>query len=47
MNNTHAIEFYQMARLEGLDLYAPLEESFLDMMFQQLFNTEYGRLVRI
>lgn len=36
---THAIDFYQMARLEKLDSYSPLEETSQYMMFQQW--TEY------
>lgn len=36
---THAIDFYQMARLEELDSYSPLEETSKYVMFQQW--TEY------
>ena len=36
---THAIDFYQMARLEGLELYLPLESASSYMMFHQW--TEY------
>lgn len=36
---THALDFYQMARLEGLDSYAPLEETDKYILFQQW--TEY------
>lgn len=36
---THALDFYQMARLEKLDSYMPLEKTSQYMMFQQW--TEY------
>lgn len=36
---THAIDFYQMARMEGLDSYVPLEETDHYLLFHQW--TEY------